>query len=86
MPPAGQTEPANGCGSFMYAMPTGSFPDCYSDFGAYDLNGNVWELVDDGSDEGHFRGGAHNCIDSEQLHRCDHVAHNILAKGFRCCK
>ena len=85
-PPAGKKYPPNGCGSFMHAMPTGSFPDCHSDFGAYDLNGNVWELVDDGSEDGQFRGGAHNCIDSEKLHRCDYVAGSILAKGFRCCK
>jgi hypothetical protein len=46
----------------------------------------VWELVDDGTPQGHFRGGAYNCIDSETLHRCDYVGTNILAKGFRCCQ
>lgn len=85
-PPAGQSEPATGCGSWMQVLPTGSFTQCVSDYGAWDISGNVWELVDDGSAEGHFRGGAYNCIDSEILHRCDYVATNILAKGFRCCK
>ena len=86
MPPDGQSQPANGCGSWMSAEPTGSFDQCHSDYGAVDINGNVWELVDDGSETGQFRGGAYNCIDSELLHRCDHIAINILAKGFRCCK
>lgn len=84
-PPAGQSSPADGCGAAMQAQPTGSFGQCVSGYGAFDLSGNVWELVDDGTAEGHFRGGAYNCKDSETLHRCDYVATNILAKGFRCC-
>ena len=49
-------------------------------------NGNVWELVDDGTANGHFRGGAYNCIDSELLHRCDFdITSGVSAKGFRCC-
>jgi formylglycine-generating enzyme required for sulfatase activity len=85
-PPAGESVPASGCGSAMHVTPTGAFPQCVSAYGAWDISGNVWELVDDGTPEGEFRGGAYNCIDSETLHRCDYATTNILAKGFRCCK
>ena len=69
-----------------HAMPTGSFPGCTNEYGAYDLNGNVWELVDNGTVSGEFRAGAYNCIDSERLHKCDFAATSISAKGFRCCR
>lgn len=75
------------CGSNFHAMPTGSFPDCHSSFGVVDTTGNVWELAD--SDDGleHFRGGAFNCGDSEELHKCDEDGTwGPSAKGFRCCK
>jgi len=85
-PPAGQALPAGGCGAIFRAKPTGSFEQCLSGYGAVDINGNVWELVDDGSDEGEFRGGAYNCKDSETLHRCDYVATAANARGFRCCR
>jgi len=85
-PPSGQSEPAIGCGAVPRAKPTGAFADCKSGYGVYDLNGNVWELVDDGSANGQFRGGAFNCKNSETLHRCDYVAGPITAKGFRCCR
>ena len=67
--------------------PTGNSPNCASDYGVYDLNGNVWEVVDHGDNKEHFRGGAYNCYNSEQLHRCDYDADwGPSAKGFRCCK
>ncbi|MBW1879623.1 MAG: SUMF1/EgtB/PvdO family nonheme iron enzyme [Deltaproteobacteria bacterium] len=74
------------CGADFHVMPTGSFPRCTNGFGVWDINGNVWEIVaaDDGFD--HYRGGAYNCTDSEQLHHCDYDATwNPSAKGFRCC-
>jgi len=75
------------CGANLRVMPTGSFPDCLNEWGVYDINGNVWEIVDTNDGLEHFRGGAYNCGDSELLHRCDYDATwGPSAKGFRCCK
>ena len=67
-------------------LPTGSLTNCRSDWGAYDLNGNLWEHVRGGSEQT-IRGGAYNCIDSQTLHRCDYIPGNWRpsARGFRCC-
>lgn len=72
------------CGADFKVQPTGSFPGCTNEYGVYDINGNVWEI--DSSEEGRYRGGAYNCLNSEMLHRCSYSATNIAAKGFRCCK
>lgn len=74
-----------GCGATLRVMPTGSFPGCVNEYGAFDLSGNVWELVDRGTNESWYMGGAFNCIDSKALHRCDSLEQNISARGFRCC-
>jgi formylglycine-generating enzyme required for sulfatase activity len=75
------------CGAVFHIAPTGSFPDCRSEFGAFDVNGNVWELADSDDGQRHFRGGAYNCGDSEALHRCDHDGTwGPSAQGFRCCR
>lgn len=75
------------CGASFHVMPTGSFPRCVSHAGAFDINGNVWELVDTTDGLEHFRGGAYNCSDSEALHRCDHDGTwGPSARGFRCCR
>jgi len=85
LPPPGSTTPPY-CGSWFHVMPTGSFPGCVDAWGVYDLNGNVWELVDTSDGLDHFRGGAYNCGDSETLHRCDYDATwGPSAQGFRCC-
>jgi hypothetical protein len=74
------------CGAAHVPLPTGSFPGCVSADGAYDVNGNVWELVDAGDGQAHYRGGAFNCIDSERLHACTYDASTgVSARGFRCC-
>jgi formylglycine-generating enzyme required for sulfatase activity len=69
--------------SFHYTV-TGAFPECTNEYGIFDINGNVWEMTDDGM----TRGGAYNCGDSASLHRCsfsiDPAA--IIAIGFRCCR
>jgi len=74
------------CDSDAHVMPTGAFPECVSPWGAWDASGNVWEVVASGDGHDHYRGGAYNCIDSEQNHRCGYDATwNPSAKGFRCC-
>jgi len=74
-----------GCGAAFGVRPTGSFPGCVNAHGVYDLNGNVWELVDTGTEASWFKGGAYNCLDSRTLHRCDGLYQNVTARGFRCC-
>ena len=77
------------CPTDYSIMPTGSFSDCVSSFGAYDINGNVWELVTSDDGLNHYRGGAYNCTDSEVLHQCAYDGRENggfpSAKGFRCC-
>lgn len=85
-PPAGQATPLDGCGAISHVTPTGAFAGCVNEYGAYDLSGNVWETVDDGTAEGVLRGGAHNCIDSPKLHHCDYATTSGNARGFRCCR
>ena len=73
--------------SGFHLLPTGVLEDCQSAWGVYDLNGNLWEHVLDGSTQ-LVRGGAYNCNDSAALHQCDYVPNNWTpsARGFRCCK
>jgi hypothetical protein len=74
------------CDADFHVMPTGALEACQTDLGVWDLNGNVWELVSSSDGLDHYRGGAHNCADPEQLHACDYDATwNPAAKGFRCC-
>ncbi len=74
------------CGASIKPMPTGSFPDCTNKYGVYDMNGNLWEHVLNGSDMT-VRGGAYNCKDSKTLHECTYIPGNWRpsARGFRCC-
>ncbi|MBW2735412.1 MAG: SUMF1/EgtB/PvdO family nonheme iron enzyme [Deltaproteobacteria bacterium] len=74
------------CRAAFHLMPTGESSGCKSPYGAYDLNGNVWEHVKGGNPM-RVRGGAYNCGDSETLHRCDYVPGDWApsARGFRCC-
>lgn len=82
--PAGDGGP---CGAAFHVVATGSFQGCVNEWGAYDINGNVWEVTDAGDGIDHFRGGAYNCSDSEALHRCDHDGNwGPSARGFRCCR
>jgi len=75
------------CGADYHVMPTQSFAGCVNGYGLYDINGNVWELVNSSDASEHFRGGAYNCSDSEALHKCTYDATwGPTAKGFRCCK
>ncbi len=83
--PAGDGGP---CGANFHLTPTGSFPACVNEWGAFDINGNAWELVVGTDGLAHLRGGAYNCGDSEWLHRCDTdvLPNQVNVKGFRCCR
>jgi len=74
------------CGAPFALDPTGSNPGCENGWAVFDLNGNLWEHVLDGDDT-RVRGGAFNCLDSQQLHRCDYIPTSWTpsARGFRCC-
>lgn len=74
-----------GCGAALHLVPTGTFTGCVNAYGAFDLSGNLWELVDRGDGASWYVGGAYNCLNSELLHRCDGIQQNVSAKGFRCC-
>lgn len=85
-----EPETCNGIDTFglsgFHLLPTGSLPRCKSDWGVYDINGNLWEHTLNGSAKT-IRGGAYNCKDSQTLHRCDYIPGNWepSARGFRCC-
>ena len=85
-----EPETCNGIDTFGAAsaklLPTGNLVGCVNGWGAFDMNGNLWEHVA-GGDGTAVRGGAYNCIDSMTLHRCDYVPHTWVpsALGFRCC-
>ena len=71
----------------FHAVPTGSFPDCTAGDGLYDVNGNVWEIVDNGSGGFLIKGGAFNCAGAEDRLKCSFAASwTGLYAGFRCCR
>ncbi len=77
------------CAHDEHIMPTGSLPSCVSDFGPFDLSGNVWEAVQSNDGVDHFRGGAYDCGDPKLAHSCsyDGIAAGTFpnTRGFRCC-
>ncbi|MBN2359610.1 MAG: hypothetical protein JXR83_09145 [Deltaproteobacteria bacterium] len=71
-----------------HVMPTGSFPSCTSSHGAYDVSGNVWEVVPSTIDPRGYevRGGAFNCASAAARLMCTYNAGwTLLNAGFRCC-
>jgi len=74
------------CGADFHLNPTGVLPECTNTYAVFDMNGNLWEHVK-GGDETRVRGGAFNCADSRNLHRCDYIPTTWApsARGFRCC-
>jgi cysteine-rich repeat protein len=70
-------------------VPTGSFSGCVNEFGAFDVNGNVWEIVPSQEDPRGWevRGGAFNCGGPQLRLQCTYNAGwNGLYAGFRCCR
>jgi cysteine-rich repeat protein len=71
----------------MNRAPTGRFQGCESHFGAFDVNGNVWEVVPVNTVRGfEVRGGAFNCYSPDYRLKCTYNAGwDDLYAGFRCC-
>ena len=73
----------------FHEAPTGSFAACSSAVGAFDINGNVWEVVPSMTDPRGYevRGGAFNCGAPAARLQCAYNADwNSLFAGFRCCR
>ncbi|MBN2529916.1 MAG: hypothetical protein JXR76_26235 [Deltaproteobacteria bacterium] len=68
--------------------PTGEFSGCITESGAFDVNGNLWEIVASDNSAGfEVRGGAYNCANPATRLQCTYAATwNELNAGFRCCK
>jgi cysteine-rich repeat protein len=81
-----------GCGYATYSfriVPTGEFSDCVSHHGAYDVCGNLWEVViaEDSLVGYEVRGGAFNCAGAKARLKCSFNATWMgLYAGFRCCR
>lgn len=77
---------AHGPGAFRLEV-TGAMERCVSGFGAFDMSGNLWELVTD-ADDLLPRGGAYDSTDGVSTHRCAFVrlGGRTDALGFRCCR
>jgi len=77
------------CGYEYYCfkpVPTGEFENCTNFAGAFDINGNVWEITDTGSGY-RVKGGAFNCGGPSNRLKCTYAAGwKELYAGFRCCK
>jgi hypothetical protein len=72
-----------------HEAPTGSFPGCTNEYGSFDLNGNVWEIVESSTDARGYevRGGAFNCASPAERVSCSFNADwTDLYAGFRCCR
>jgi hypothetical protein len=86
------TEPYGlSCKVCFHVMPTGSFPGCTNGAGAFDVNGNVWEVVPstiDPYNRGYeTRGGAFNCGSPAARFQCTfNAGWADLYAGFRCCR
>jgi len=71
----------------FHVVPTGAFPNCTAGDGLYDVNGNLWEAVDNGKGSFVIKGGAFNCASAADRFKCSFAAGWLeLYAGFRCCK
>ena len=74
----------------FHAVPTGQMGSCTNGVGAFDINGNVWEIlpVPTTVDARGYqvRGGAFNCANAAGRVNCEYNAGwTSLYAGFRCC-
>lgn len=83
---------AENCGysyNCFHEVATGTFAGCTNDYGTFDLNGNVWEVVPSENDSRGYevRGGAFNCASPSERVNCQfNAGWAALYAGFRCCK
>ncbi len=90
IPPA-QCNTGTNCGYGYYCfrqVPTGTFLGCTNEYGTFDINGNLWEVVPSDSDPRGYevRGGAFNCASAAVRLQCTYNAGWAeLYAGFRCC-
>jgi hypothetical protein len=90
--PYGDAYSANACNTSSDGiLPTGSLQQCASDFGVFDMAGNVYEWVyDDGRALGFqpIAGGAYNSGDTSSCTTTFNVSTSTQspARGWRCCK
>ncbi len=80
-------------GAPYHPVPTGYMTGCINEFGAYDMGGNVWEVVLDDPDQSprgwpfQIRGGAFDSGTPSLRFQCSFEANwTTLVAGFRCCK
>ncbi len=94
----------DGCGLALYnaypdvepsfhPVPTGYMTGCMNEFGAYDLGGNVWEVIPDDPETSpigwdfQIRGGAYDSGSPSLRLQCTFEANwTALYAGFRCCR
>jgi len=94
----------DGCGLALYGaypddgpsfqpVPTGTMTGCMNEFGAYDLGGNVWEIVPDDPETSptgwtyQIRGGGYDSGSPALRLQCTFEANwTTLFAGFRCCR
>jgi len=73
----------------FHEVPTAEFTGCTNEYGTFDINGNVWEIVPSDTDPRGYevRGGAFNCAGASQRVSCGfNASWPDLYAGFRCCK
>ncbi len=89
--PPGDCFTGTNCGytyNCFHVDPTGMHSGCTNEYGTFDINGNVWEVVLSTSDPRGFevRGGAFNCASPATRLQCSfNAAWSELFAGFRCC-
>ncbi len=72
----------------MMLMATGAMPGCTNALGHFDIVGNLWEVVLSDDDPRGFEvhGGAFDCANAAERHRCSfNAGWDDLWAGFRCC-